>query len=99
MPAKKKTAKRRKTSKTTAAQVTNPVETENTIQTRGASKANGHVKGGFELMIEFPLDILHEVFRELDPVDLVHLSWTSKSFRRVVMDKSASYLWEEVGKE
>ncbi len=47
-------------------------------------------------MTEIPLDTLHEIFRELEPVDLLHLSWANKSLRSVVMEKTARYIWQEV---
>jgi hypothetical protein len=47
-------------------------------------------------MIEMPIDTLYEIFRLLDPLDLLYLSWASKSLRGIVMNKSARYIWEEV---
>ncbi|KAF5358488.1 hypothetical protein D9756_001343 [Leucocoprinus leucothites] len=52
-------------------------------------------RGLLRLMAEMPLDTLHEIFRELEPVDLLHLSWASKSLNSIIMEKSARYLWEE----
>lgn len=60
---------------------------------------NTHVKGRrgrLRFMTEMPLDVLHEIFRELEPLDLVHLSWASKSLRAIVMGKPARYIWKEV---
>ncbi|KAF9448869.1 hypothetical protein P691DRAFT_775095 [Macrolepiota fuliginosa MF-IS2] len=57
----------------------------------------GHVKGRrghLKQMTEMPLDTLHEIFRDLEPIDLLHLSWASKSLHAIVMEKSARYIWE-----
>lgn len=53
-------------------------------------------RGHLKQMTEIPLDILHEIFRDLDLTDLLHLSWASKSLRAIVMAKEARYIWEEV---
>lgn len=53
-------------------------------------------RGRLKFMTEIPLDTLHEIFRKLDPVDLLHLSRANKSLRTIVMEKSARYIWEEV---
>lgn len=53
-------------------------------------------RGHLKFMTEIPLDTLHEIFRKLDPVDLLHLSRASKTLRTIVMEKSARYIWEEV---
>ncbi|KAJ3553662.1 hypothetical protein NP233_g12594 [Leucocoprinus birnbaumii] len=52
-------------------------------------------RGLLKFMTEIPLDTLHDIFRELDPADLLHLSWASKSLNSIVMEKSARYIWEE----
>ncbi|KAJ3567207.1 hypothetical protein NP233_g6514 [Leucocoprinus birnbaumii] len=52
-------------------------------------------RGLLQFMTEIPLDTLHDIFRELDPADLLHLSWASKSLNSIVMEKSARYIWEE----
>lgn len=53
-------------------------------------------RGHLKLMAEIPLDTLHEIFGELDPIDLLHLSWASKSLHTIIMEQSARYIWEQV---
>ncbi|KAF5358481.1 hypothetical protein D9756_001349 [Leucocoprinus leucothites] len=95
---KKKKLKRMKTTGTTAAQLETWSETESATQAQNAASTNRRAKarrGCFQLITEFPLDILHETFRGLDILDLLNLSWASKDLRRVIMEKSAKYIWEE----
>ncbi len=47
---------------------------------------------------ELPLEIIHEIIHELDPVDLLHLSWTCKLWYATLMDKSVRRIWETVCK-
>ncbi len=54
-------------------------------------------RGQLKQMVEMPLDTLHEIFRELEPVDLLYLSWASKSLNTILMEKPSRYIWEEVG--
>jgi len=53
-------------------------------------------RGFLQYMNDMPLDILYEIFGELGPVDLLHLSWSCKSVRAIVMDKRAKFLWKKV---
>jgi len=53
-------------------------------------------RGFLQYMNDMPLDILYEIFGELEPVDLLYLSWSCKSVRAIVMDKQAKFLWEKV---
>lgn len=74
--------------------------TESTYAAATVARTDGsHVRGRrghLRRMTEIPLDTLHEIFRELEPVDLLHLSWANKSLRSVVMEKTARYIWQEV---
>ncbi len=45
---------------------------------------------------ELPLEIIHEIIWELDPVDLLYLTWTCKIWYATLMDKSARCIWETV---
>ncbi len=54
-------------------------------------------RGLLKQMAEMPLDTLHEIFLELEPADLLHLSWASKSLNTILMEKPSRYIWEEVG--
>jgi hypothetical protein len=53
-------------------------------------------RGHLKLMTELPIDTLHEIFRLLDPLDLLYLSWANKSLRAIVMEKAARYIWAQV---
>ncbi|KZP10106.1 hypothetical protein FIBSPDRAFT_899988 [Athelia psychrophila] len=44
---------------------------------------------------EMPLDVLYEIFGHLAPLDLLHLSRTTKPFRRVLMNQSAVSVWKD----
>jgi hypothetical protein len=47
-------------------------------------------------MSEVPLDVIYEIFGLLEPVDLLHISWASKSLNAIVTSKAAEFLWERV---
>jgi hypothetical protein len=70
------------------------VGTENSMQ-RPDKYVRGR-RGCLKLMTEMPLDTLHEIFRQLDPLDLLRLSWASKGLHGMIMEKSSIYIWEEV---
>ncbi|KAF8980247.1 hypothetical protein BDQ17DRAFT_1263940, partial [Cyathus striatus] len=44
---------------------------------------------------EMPLDILLEIFGQLDPLDLVRLTRTTKILRRVLLERSAVGVWKQ----
>ncbi|EKM82212.1 hypothetical protein AGABI1DRAFT_105520 [Agaricus bisporus var. burnettii JB137-S8] len=77
------------------------IEPENAQSEAEVSKPNRPDKyvrgrrGHLKLMTEMPLDTLHEIFRQLDPLDLLYLSWANKSLRGILMEKAAKYIWEE----
>lgn len=78
------------------------IEPENAQSEAQVSKPNRPDKyvrgrrGHLKLMTEMPLDTLHEIFRQLGPLDLLYLSWANKSLRGILMEKAAKYIWEEV---
>ncbi|KAI5886551.1 uncharacterized protein SCHCODRAFT_02672718 [Schizophyllum commune H4-8] len=41
-----------------------------------------------------PLDILFEIFKLVDPVDLLHLSHANKTLRSTLLRKSCKWIWE-----
>ncbi|KAL1677589.1 hypothetical protein EV122DRAFT_213817 [Schizophyllum commune] len=41
-----------------------------------------------------PLDILFEIFKLVDPVDLLHLSHANKALRSTLLRKSCKWIWE-----
>jgi hypothetical protein len=53
-------------------------------------------RGHLKLMTEMPFDILHEIFVQLDPIDLLHLSWSTKTLHGILMAKNARFLWTNV---
>lgn len=53
-------------------------------------------RGHLKLMTEMPFDILLEIFGQLDPIDLLHLSWSTKTLRDIIMSKSGRILWKNV---
>ncbi|KAF9448010.1 hypothetical protein P691DRAFT_73214 [Macrolepiota fuliginosa MF-IS2] len=96
---KSKSSKRRRIVRNPAAQSTES-KTRNAVQLelQVGRPDRGHIKGRrghLKQMTEMPLDTLHEIFRDLEPIDLLHLSWASKSLRAIVMEKSARYIWED----
>ncbi|KDR73627.1 hypothetical protein GALMADRAFT_228070 [Galerina marginata CBS 339.88] len=53
-------------------------------------------RGALKTMTEMPVDILLEIFRQVEPVDLLHLSWATKDLRAMIMDSNAAFLWPQV---
>ncbi|KAF9551255.1 hypothetical protein CPC08DRAFT_768752 [Agrocybe pediades] len=72
---KKRGTKRKKP----ANKATNPTPAKKLRGTRGCLKD----------ILEMPMDILVEIFGHLDPLDLIHLSWTTKAFRALLLSKNA----------
>ncbi len=53
-------------------------------------------RGHLEMMTEMPVDILLEIFCQLEPIDLLHLSRASKSLRRLLLANNIVYIWKLV---
>ena len=53
-------------------------------------------RGHLKLMTEIPFDILYEIFGHLDPIDLLHLSWSTRTLNSIVMSRSGRILWINV---
>ncbi|KAG6913438.1 hypothetical protein DXG01_006821 [Tephrocybe rancida] len=51
-------------------------------------------RGQLEQMSQLPLDILFEIFGQLDPMDILNLTRTSKALRNMLMQRSATYVWK-----
>ncbi|RXW15576.1 hypothetical protein EST38_g10283 [Candolleomyces aberdarensis] len=49
-----------------------------------------------DLLIDLPLDILCEIFKLLAPIDLLQLTWTTKSFRKFLMNRASKTIWTHV---
>ncbi|KAF8996630.1 hypothetical protein BDQ17DRAFT_1364174 [Cyathus striatus] len=52
-------------------------------------------RGALKQLPEMPLDIQLEIFRNLDPLDLVNLTRATKSLRNMLLNDSASGVWKE----
>ncbi|KII84120.1 hypothetical protein PLICRDRAFT_370381 [Plicaturopsis crispa FD-325 SS-3] len=46
------------------------------------------------IMLEMPLDILYEIFGHLLPLDVLHVSWTNKAFRKILLHRSSVTVWK-----
>ncbi|KAL1750542.1 hypothetical protein FB107DRAFT_176351, partial [Schizophyllum commune] len=45
-------------------------------------------------LIDMPLDILFEIFKLCDPVDILRLAQTSKALRGTILRKNCKWIWE-----
>ncbi|KAF7976685.1 hypothetical protein HWV62_5826 [Athelia sp. TMB] len=57
------------------------------------SKAKGKARK-LEGIVIMPLDVLFEILSYLHPLDILHLSRTTKAFRRVLMNKTHASVWK-----
>ncbi|KAI0077451.1 hypothetical protein K474DRAFT_1661710 [Panus rudis PR-1116 ss-1] len=85
-------AKRKKTEASTAATTGTSRATASRRQVRGK-------RGGLQDLPNMPLDIIFEVFKHLQPLDLLNLARTSKAFRRLLLSKSAAIHWKAARKK
>ncbi|KZV73683.1 hypothetical protein PENSPDRAFT_269142 [Peniophora sp. CONT] len=51
--------------------------------------------GKLSVLPTLSLDVLYEIFGHLDPADLVSLARTTKSFRKVLLERHSTFLWRE----
>ncbi|KAF9523114.1 hypothetical protein CPB83DRAFT_863488 [Crepidotus variabilis] len=56
-------------------------------------KAKSRAKLG--LLPSLPLDILFEIFTHLMPIDVLHLTRTTKAFRTLLLHRSSTGLWKD----
>jgi len=54
------------------------------------------IRGHPQFLTETPLDVLLEVFSNLEPIDLLHLSRASKSLRNFLTSNNTAYIWKLV---
>ena len=47
-------------------------------------------------MTAMPIDVLFEIFSQLEPVDLLHLSRATKDLRKILIASGANFVWEMV---
>ncbi|KAJ6525748.1 hypothetical protein B0H19DRAFT_1042600 [Mycena capillaripes] len=52
-------------------------------------------RGKLRFITEMPLDILFEIFGQLLPADILHLSMSSKALRDILLRKSAAFIWKQ----
>ncbi|KAF5331121.1 hypothetical protein D9619_005375 [Psilocybe cf. subviscida] len=52
-------------------------------------------RGGLKMIHEMPLDIVLEIFGHLDPIDLLHVSRTSKGLRALTQGTGSQLIWKK----
>ncbi|KAG6871945.1 hypothetical protein C0995_014666 [Termitomyces sp. Mi166 len=52
-------------------------------------------RGALKDIVEMPLDVLHEIFMYLTPIEVLSLSRLCKTLRRILMTKSAECIWKQ----
>lgn len=50
-------------------------------------------RGSLKMVLDMPVDILLEVFQHLDPVDLLNLAKTDRTFRAYLLKRSVALPW------
>jgi len=71
-------------------------ETQNKVQDKTNYKRVKGKRGHLKMITEMPMDILLEIFCQLEPVDLLHLSRASKSLRGILVANNIEYIWKMV---
>ena len=51
-------------------------------------------RGKLQQITDMPLDILFEIFKLVDPVDLLRLAHANKALRSTLLRKSCKWIWE-----
>ncbi|KAL1728435.1 hypothetical protein EV714DRAFT_215176 [Schizophyllum commune] len=59
------------------------------------TKARVVANGKLKLLVEMPLDILYEIFGHLDPQSLLHVSYTSKALRAILITRNSRSVWRK----
>ncbi|KAL1660198.1 hypothetical protein GGF50DRAFT_63695, partial [Schizophyllum commune] len=52
-------------------------------------------QGKLAALPEMPLDVLYEIFSNMHPLDLLHVSQTTKMLRSVLMSRSSAWIWKK----
>ncbi|KAF9546377.1 hypothetical protein CPC08DRAFT_729929 [Agrocybe pediades] len=60
----------------------------------GALSNKSKSRAKLRVFPEFPVDVIFEVFSHLMPLDLLHLMRTNKDLRRLLRDRSSTYVWK-----
>ncbi|GAA6040099.1 hypothetical protein JCM8097_002028 [Rhodosporidiobolus ruineniae] len=63
-------------------------------KSKGKSKVSKKAEGKLAKLLELPVDILTEVASHLDPLSLLYLSRTSKSFHRLLASRASTSIWQ-----
>jgi hypothetical protein len=87
------------TSRPQKKQKSDATTTPNTCSAQPAKYAGvkGRKKGKLAfIMTEMPMEISFEIFAQLEPVDLLHLSRASKGLRSILIASNANILWKLV---
>jgi len=92
----RKSRKRRKNEATASNGSTEALDGGQVLRSHRTRNLISGRRGKLKFMTEMPIDTLHEIFSQLDPVDLLNLSWASKRLRSLIMEKPARYIWQEV---
>ena len=53
-------------------------------------------RGHLQFVTEMPVDVLLEIFSNLEPIDLLHISRASKSLRNLLTSNNTAYIWKLV---
>ncbi|KIM36165.1 hypothetical protein M413DRAFT_449358 [Hebeloma cylindrosporum] len=64
----------------------------NIASSKGSSAHDGRA-GALEMVTQMPVDILHEIFCHLHPVDVLSLSRTTRSLRKILLEPHARGIW------
>ncbi|KAF8171113.1 hypothetical protein BJ912DRAFT_1066319 [Pholiota molesta] len=69
--------------------------TEDSVGTsKGARVARRTGRAKLGLLPSVPLDVLFEIFSHLAPLDLLRLSRTTKELRRLLLNRSSTFVWK-----
>ncbi|KAF8996655.1 hypothetical protein BDQ17DRAFT_1429610 [Cyathus striatus] len=83
--------RRKKQKSKAAAKSTGSMQKKGTLS---GKKARGK-RGVLKQLPEMPLDVLFEIFGQLHPLDLVHLTRTTKTLRSILLEESARGVWRQ----
>ncbi|EIM82383.1 uncharacterized protein STEHIDRAFT_171321 [Stereum hirsutum FP-91666 SS1] len=70
-----------------------PTKAANSSLVKRARGLSRKKQGRLSILPSLNIDILYEIFKHLDPADLLCLAGLSKSFRQVLMSHTTSWLW------
>ncbi|KAJ3514172.1 hypothetical protein NLJ89_g2520 [Agrocybe chaxingu] len=59
---------------------------------RPVKRARG-MRGLLQQLPEMPLDMVYEIFSQLNPLDILNLSRTTKELRKMLLNRSSIFIW------